>query len=195
MNKQSSKYFSTAFLMDEALISLLDKKDIEYITIKEICEKAGVNRSTFYLHYENICDLVTEAMNCANKKFIDYFDVNTKYFISKLYILPLNKLNLVTREYLTPYLNFIKENKQIFKAAFKYPNNMDSENKLNSLNKYIITPILERFNIPKEERKYYVSFYLKGIMSIIEIWINNDCKEDIVDIEKIIMKCVGEIKY
>ncbi len=52
MNKNESKYFNTALLMDEALIHLLTKKDIGYITVKEICEKAGVNRSTFYLHYE-----------------------------------------------------------------------------------------------------------------------------------------------
>lgn len=50
MNKFESKYFNTALLMNQALILLLEKKEFEYITVKEICEKAGVNRSTFYLH-------------------------------------------------------------------------------------------------------------------------------------------------
>ena len=48
MNKSESKYYNTACLMDDALILLLEKKDFEYITVKEICNKAGVNRSTFY---------------------------------------------------------------------------------------------------------------------------------------------------
>lgn len=61
MNKSESKYFNTAAFMDEALIALLEVKDLEYITVKEICEKAGVNRSTFYLHYETIDDLANEA--------------------------------------------------------------------------------------------------------------------------------------
>ena len=39
MNKSESKYFSTALLMDEALIDLLETKDPEYITVKEICKK------------------------------------------------------------------------------------------------------------------------------------------------------------
>jgi AcrR family transcriptional regulator len=47
MNKSESKYFNTARLMNQALIQLLEEKDIGYISIKEICEKAGVNRSTF----------------------------------------------------------------------------------------------------------------------------------------------------
>ena len=84
MNKNESKYFNTAILFDEALIQLLEKKDIEYITIKEICNKAGVNRSTFYLHYENINDLVEETMNYINKKFMNYFNENTKEFIEKI---------------------------------------------------------------------------------------------------------------
>ena len=50
MNAFNSKYFKIALRMDEALIALLEKKDLEYITVKEICEEADVNRSTFYLH-------------------------------------------------------------------------------------------------------------------------------------------------
>ena len=61
MNKNESKYFNTAIKMDKALITLLEKKDFEYITIKEICDTAGVNRSTFYLHYENTFDLLQET--------------------------------------------------------------------------------------------------------------------------------------
>lgn len=40
MNKSESKYFNTALRMDEALIALLEKKDLEYITVKEICHQA-----------------------------------------------------------------------------------------------------------------------------------------------------------
>ena len=68
MNKQKEKYSSTAFLMDEALIQLLNEKDYEYITVKEVCKKAGVNRSTFYLHYESIDDLLEETLEYINKK-------------------------------------------------------------------------------------------------------------------------------
>ena len=42
MNKSESKYFNTALLMNEALLLLLEKKDYEFITVTEICKKAGV---------------------------------------------------------------------------------------------------------------------------------------------------------
>lgn len=61
MNRSESKYFATAARMDEAFLKLLEEKDFSYITVKEICEKAGVNRSTFYLHYERVNDLLAES--------------------------------------------------------------------------------------------------------------------------------------
>ena len=68
MNKSESKYYNTAVLMDEALLLLLESKDFDFITIKEICKKAGVNRSTFYLHYQNTNDLLNEAIGLINKR-------------------------------------------------------------------------------------------------------------------------------
>lgn len=38
MNKSESKYFNTAKKMDEAFIELLEKKDFEYISVKEISD-------------------------------------------------------------------------------------------------------------------------------------------------------------
>ena len=69
MNRFESKYLNTARLMDEALILLLEDKEFEYVTVKEICKKAGVNRSMFYLHYESTADLLEESVEYLNDKF------------------------------------------------------------------------------------------------------------------------------
>ena len=78
MNKAESKYFNTAKLMNTALLLLLEKKEIDNITVKEICEKAGVNRSTFYLHYETIDDLLLETIENLNKEFKTRFFENVR---------------------------------------------------------------------------------------------------------------------
>lgn len=62
MTQNESKYYNTACLMDEALIQLINEKDYDYITITEICKRAGVNRSTFYLHYETVDAFLKEAI-------------------------------------------------------------------------------------------------------------------------------------
>lgn len=62
MTRSESKYFATAARMDEALLELLGEKDLAFITVKAICTRAGVSRSTFYLHYETIGDLLDESL-------------------------------------------------------------------------------------------------------------------------------------
>jgi AcrR family transcriptional regulator len=190
MNKNESRYQSTAILFDEALINLLEHKDIDYITIKEICYKAGVNRSTFYLHYENISDLINECMEYVNKKFLSKFEQDTSIFIEKINESELDELYLIKSEYLIPYLNFIKENKNIFKATFLNPNGMQASKRMISLEKYVIFPIMKRYEIPEEKTKYILSFYLHGIVAIIKEWVKNDCYETIEEIENIIIECV-----
>lgn len=110
MNKSESKYFNTALLMDEALIRLLEVKDYEYITVKEICEKAGVNRSTFYLHYETVNDLLSECLENIKKRFFDSFAKKPNDFIGSIGTVPLDDLVFISSDYLRPYLTFFKEN-------------------------------------------------------------------------------------
>ena len=153
-----------------------------------------MNRSTFYLHYESINDLVEETMNYINKKFENYFKEDSKNFIKKIKTSSLEELNWVEKKYLTPYLTFIKDNKKIFKASFNNPKGMNAFDKYNYLKDYILIPILERFNIPEKERNYLVAFYINGIMAIIKEWLNKNCKDNIEDIEDVIIKCVGVYK-
>ena len=104
MKKNDSKYFYTALLMNQALLSLLEKKDIEFISVTEITKKAGVNRSTFYLHYDTIYDLLEETIENLNKQFLSSFSVNAPININDS-----ENALLLTKEHLTPYLQFCKE--------------------------------------------------------------------------------------
>lgn len=44
-------------MLAEALMALLSSKPLGDITVKELCEEAGVTRGTFYRHYENIMEV------------------------------------------------------------------------------------------------------------------------------------------
>jgi AcrR family transcriptional regulator len=48
----------TRMVLKESLLKLLRDKSISSITIKEICETADINRSTFYAHYANQYELL-----------------------------------------------------------------------------------------------------------------------------------------
>ena len=190
MNRSESKYFNTALLMDEALIALLEAKDLEYITVKEICEKAGVNRSTFYLHYETIGDLANETMEYVNEKFLSYFSQSDKDIIEKISDKNLNELILVTQDYLRPYLQFIYDNKNVYRAAFRSPKGMQVHIRYDYLKSKIIEPILIRFKIPERFHKYYTVYYIEGVAAVIKEWLNENCRDSVETVAYVIEECV-----
>ena len=190
MNKSESKYFNTALRMDEALIALLEEKDLEYITVKEICHQAGVNRSTFYLHYETIADLVDEALEMINRRFLSYFPQQEEEILGNLGNRDREALVLVTREYLLPYLRLIRDNKKVYRAAFRNPGSMGANTRYRELKQHILGPILERFEIPAARRPYYIAYYIEGIAAIVKEWLRQDCEDEVEMIADIIQTCV-----
>lgn len=190
MNKSESRYFKTALRMNEALISLLEVKDLEYISVKEICQTAGVNRSTFYLHYETLSDLVSETLETINRRFMAYFPESAGDILKRPGEQEKSALFLVTRAYLLPYLRFIRENQNIYRAAYRSPVGMQCSERYGRLKRHILSPILQRFGVPDGLREYYMAYYIEGISAIIRRWIDRNCEEEIETIAGIIQRCV-----
>ena len=190
MNKAESKYYNTALLMNQALIELLNKKEYDFITIKEICEKAGVNRSTFYLHYESINDLLEECVENLNKQFLTYFDEKTNEFFTKIQNCEKEELILITPEYLFPYLKYIKENRIVHQVAIKHVNIMKSDKKFNLLFAHVFKPIFNRFGVDNKSAGYIIAYYINGINAIVNKWISQKCEDEIEYISDLIINCI-----
>lgn len=190
MNKSESKYFATSAKMDEAFLALLEKKDFAYITVKEICAAAGVNRSTFYLHYETIGDLLAESMEHMNRQFLDYMAHDSEAFMAKLHTCPMEELYLLTPEYLTPYLNYIKEHRRLFRTATENAAVLGLNSSYNRMFRHVFTPILERYGVPQQDRAYLMAFYIQGLMAILTEWLKGDCADSIEHILAIIRRCI-----
>ena len=190
MTRSESKYFATAARMDEAFLKLLEEKDFAYITVKEICEKAGVNRSTFYLHYETVNDLLTESARYIIDKLIANMPQDTAEFIERLQTRPLEELHLITPEYLMPYLNFIKEHRRIFRTAVEHSSVLGMDDAYIALNRHVFMPILDRFYIPPSKQQYIMLFYINGLMGVINEWLKEDCKDSVEHIISVMQICI-----
>ncbi len=190
MKKHESKYFNTATKMDLALISLLKKKSFEYITVSEICETAGVNRSTFYLHYETIGDLLNETTRYLLNDFLSYFFTDTKSISLNLMNCELDELVFIGDKHLTPYLTYIKDNKEVFKVALAQNKILGFEDVYKRMFENIFNPILERFHYPADIRQYVMMYYLNGINAIIVEWLKNGCDKSTDELSKIITICI-----
>ena len=190
MTKAESKYFNTSVKMSAALLDLLKTKPFAYITISEICKKAGVNRSTFYLHYENTADLLAETGQRLLDDFRSYFMVDTVALTAHFADCEEKELNFITEEYLHPYLSYIRDNRHVFATILKHANSFHFDAVFQRLFQHVFDPILHRFGYPAEERKYVMMFYLSGINALVLEWLKDGCRKSIEEVSHIIRECI-----
>lgn len=188
MNKNESKYFKSAEKMHAALLTILNNKDFELISVKEICETAGVNRSTFYLHYDNINDLLQETVEAVYKDFFGHFDDKVIDIRAK----DNEELFLVTPRYLMPYLEFVEENRKLFYLMYEKNEMMGAEKTYETWFRTIFGPILTIFGVPEKEQPLIMIFYLKGIIGVVTEWVRGGCTESKDEIISVIQKCISK---
>lgn len=190
MNHSESKYFHTAQKFDKALLTLLEKKPFEYITISELCKETGVNRSTFYLHYENTKDLLNETTRYVLEDFVARFPMETQNIAERLKNCDRKELVFINSKYLTPYLTYVREHRKLFTAAISQPVTFRFDAAFQRLFDQIFDPVLDRFQYPTEGRRYVMMFYLNGITAILTEWIRDDCRMSQEEISGIIQRCI-----
>ena len=190
MNRSESKYFATAARMDEAFLELLEQKDFAYITVKELCAKAGVNRSTFYLHYETLADLLAESAQYIIDRFVAAMPHDTQEFLEKLSERPVEELYLITPEYLVPYLTYVKEHRRVFRTTVEQASALRMNDAYEALSRHVFLPILNRFGVSAADREYLMAFYISGLMAIINRWLQADCQDSIEHIISVMQTCI-----
>lgn len=191
MTRSESKYFATAERMDAAFLELLEEKDFAYITVKEICARAGVNRSTFYLHYETIADLLAESAQHIIDEFLAYMPQDSAAHVSRLHDCPLEELYFMTPAYLTPYLTYIKEHRRVFRAAVEQASVLRMQDAYRQLNRHVLTPVLDRYQVPRADQTYLMRFFISGLMAIIDEWVQDDCRDSVEHVIDVMQMCIA----
>ena len=105
MKNFEAKFYNTSLKFNEALLTLLQDKYMEDISISEICQKAELNRTTFYAHYKNTYDLLKEIIDRFTQKLYSSFTFGISIMDE---IDSLDKLDLlfVSEKFLLPFLTF-----------------------------------------------------------------------------------------
>ena len=80
--KEDLRVIKTKNIIRKSFIELAQKFGYQKITIKDLCDKAMINRNTFYLHYQNKDDLVREMVNETISKYkINFMPLVAQFFI------------------------------------------------------------------------------------------------------------------
>lgn len=154
----------TKLLLKNALIDIMKTKSIHLISIKEICEEADVNRSTFYRHYNTQYDLYNEIIE----------DISTD--IGAIY-----KDDYTTVEFLTKVLEYIESKRETFLVIL-------SDKGCVTLGEAFVIftgRFIERENM-SELVTYVTEFISAGLTSTIWSWLNKENRRPASEVARVI---------
>lgn len=173
MNKTgNSRYQFTEEIIDQAVFKLLRIRKYDELTIKEICFEAGINRSSFYAHYDDIVDLMINIENRLSKKMHEIWDFS----------------EVSTDEIFVHFFNFIKEHKYFYKAFIQSNNPSFTANSMliNQKNQFKKILFGNNINYSDTEIEYHLYYFGGGLKGICGLWLQNNCRETPEALAKII---------
>lgn len=175
-HKEDRRIRRTKKLLKQALAQLMDEKEFKDITVRDITERADLNRGTFYLHYTDTYDILNKIENEILFNIQSMVDEKTNSAD-----LPEDLASCT----LMPIAEYIKENADIFRCLM---NNKVSADFIEKFRDFIFKNCSEiikrRFSIKDNNiNDYYFSFITYGIIGVIKEWLE---KKPLIDVSEIV---------
>lgn len=165
--KVNLKVINTKRKLSKSLISLLTSKSITEIDVSELCEKAGINRTTFYKHYASLYHLLDELI-------VQFFKRIETLFLS----LSSGENTTSKVAYLLKYLKQNREFVTIIMNNNSFSSISERLIQLNFICNLINSNIQYRKNAYVSE-DYYGDFIISGWIAAIRRWVNENCDLDV----------------
>ena len=151
--------------IEKAFIDLLQTRELNEITVSDLCKLSGLNRSTFYANYVDIYDLA------------DNLRVHLEEEVSRLYEEGAEqKFN--SNDFLRLFRH-IRDNRLFYLTYFKL--GYDSQHQV-----FLYDTSLSRQYFDDRHVDYHIAFFRSGFNAIVKMWLAGGCKETPEEINKII---------
>ncbi|MDR4433621.1 TetR/AcrR family transcriptional regulator [Bacillus tequilensis] len=168
----------------EALLALLEERDIQHITMKEIAEKAKVSRGTLYLYYEDkfsiIEDVIEDMKEGLGKALYDAFKhMDTLHLNQK-------------RQTVHPTLSFVHEHRSFFGTM------MNRENAHRFFKDVFQQDVLlapMNVNLTSIEQEIYGHYRALYTYAIILYWLNEDADASPEAISQKVWELVSQKRF
>lgn len=146
--------------IEKAFIAMLQSKELNQISVTDICKETGLNRSTFYANFIDIYDLADKLREKLESDFNAQFQTSRDK----------NALTMFRHIY---------ENQLFYKTYFKL--GYDEKHQA-----YIFDLDRAERDFGGKHINYHIEFFRNGINSMIKLWLSNGCTETPEEMEEIL---------
>lgn len=180
--KPNQRIALTKELIHRALLELLKKQPLHRISIRELCETAGINRTTFYNHYGSQYDVLTEIRDRYLRDIAQTIESAD----------PKDKENVLHR--VTLVFAYMEQNLEISRLLIQ--NNIDQSfaQRLFSLPQIedLLTSTLPE-GVDGNEPRDIAAFAIYGSYKLVQTWIAEDTRRSASEMAVRILRLAGAV--
>lgn len=187
MSQDSQRVTETKDKIRNAFFELYATKKIDKISIKEITDKAQLNRGTFYVYYKDIYDLLEKTED----EIVDELMVKVKDLITMI----LRDRNL---DPFLPPLEFYQKYSKFLRVLLGENGDPNFIHKMKTIIKKTLRELIQKEDIPFVENMEYVMEYVSSAqIGIISFWLQNDMDVPVKELGNMIKKITlhGPVGY
>ncbi|MGN1014431.1 MAG: TetR/AcrR family transcriptional regulator [Butyricicoccus sp.] len=182
--KEDRRIRRTKRLLRQALAELMNEKEFKSITVKEIAERADLNRGTFYFHYTDTYDLKDKVEDELVETFAQHLDAYEP-----------TEDNHSVHGIADAILSCIEEDKFIVKTLF----HDDSGESLRTKFMYVLEHTISRIqttyvqNETEQEQRYICRFLANGAIGVVSMWLEDDNQMTRKQLTNILDDLIGRV--
>ena len=174
MITQDRRIRKTRAVLKNALLSLMKEKSVKHITVKELCDRADINRGTFYLHYADVFDMLEQIENEMFNALNEYIELSAK------------NEEALSESLFKNIFSFVQENSEFCSVM------LSDRGEIGFIKK-LLTFLHDKFTSRFGEThltELYFSFVVYGYMGMIEAWLGSGMKETPEEMAEICEKII-----
>lgn len=174
MPKTDLRVIKTRRNIQNTFIGMLSEMELSRITISEICERAEINRKTFYRHYSSISELTAELENTIVSDFSENLTHN-------------NSISNVG-EVIQGISAAINRQSDYFARLMKHNPDLFSRGKIKAIMRRLITVSLKGNSTDELTISTVAEYTSSGIIAVLSSWIERGCPDELNALTEIIVQ-------
>ena len=164
MGRESQRVAETKERIRDAFFELYAEKKIERISIKEITEKAGLNRGTFYVYYKDIYDLLERTEDELIEELMEKVKGIVTMILRDADIIPF-----------LPSVEFYQKYSKILRSLLGPSGDPRFVHKIKKIIKITLGELFRKENMPEVRNLEYIMEYISSAqIGMITYWLQND---------------------
>ena len=171
MNRSNNeRYQETQRQLMQAFARLLERKELPQISVSELCRECGIHRSSSYLHFQDVYDLMEQFESYLTSYYFKIFSEPQSEDSSAGYDIGGSFLSL---------FRFIEEHKRFYRSYWFQSKDLKILDIVIPEEKtWMLRRAAEQADFLDEtELQYHQLFFKSGLAAIIGFWLSRDCPE------------------